>query len=129
MSVALERKLMPCGAEPSGTFGPKLRALCGLVNDAKFDANPGLDDDDVADGGPLPLDAGGVDERKQVRARALWHMKSRIVSAIIRGNKPILDRYMGLYRSAVRVSAQAATVSPAPTEDQVEEVEMDEEAG
>jgi len=41
---------MPCGAEPSGTFGPKLRALCGLVNDAKFDASPGLDDDDVADG-------------------------------------------------------------------------------
>jgi len=125
VSVALERKLMPCGAEPSGTFGPKLRALCGLVNDAKFDASPGLDDDDVADGGPLPLDAGGVDERKQVRARALWHMKSRIASAIIRGNKPILDRYMALYKSAV--SAQAATVLPAPTE--VDEVEMDVEAG
>jgi len=41
----------------------------------------------------VPLDAdhdgGGVGERKLVRARALWHMKSRIASAIIRGNKPI----------------------------------------
>jgi hypothetical protein len=111
VSLAQERTLWPCGAEPSGTFGPKLRALCGLVVDAKFDADPDADDDDgVLDGGPLPPDVvDGVAELKRARAHALWHLKSHIASAVVRSNKPILDRYLQLCRDRESESAEPSS--------------------
>jgi len=106
--VTLAQERMPCGAEPSGTFGHRFARCAAWSSTPSVDADPNADDDDqVPDGGPLPPDVvDSAAELKQARARALWHLKSQIASAVVRGNKPILDRYLQLCRDRDSTSAE-----------------------
>jgi len=84
--VTLAQERMPCGAEPSGTFGHRFARCAAWSSTPSVDADPNADDDDqVPDGGPLPPDVvDSAAELKQARARALWHLKSHIASAVVR---------------------------------------------
>jgi len=54
-----------------------------------------------------------VAELKYARARALWRLKSHIATAVARGNKPILDRYLQLCKDldVVKPDLSASTSS------------------
>ena len=126
--VTLAQERMPCGAEPSGTFGHRFARCAAWSSTPSVDADPNADDDDqVPDGGPLPPDVvDSAAELKQARARALWHLKSHIASAVVRGNKPILDRYLHNCAGTAIRRRRSPLLAPCPLRMDPMELESDD---
>jgi len=102
------RSACPAVPSPLARLDTDYARCAAWSSTPSVDADPNADDDDqVPDGGPLPPDVvDSAAELKQARARALWHLKSQIASAVVRGNKPILDRYLQLCRDRDSTSAE-----------------------
>ena len=109
------RSACPAVPSPLARLDTDYARCAAWSSTPSVDADPNADDDDqVPDGGPLPPDVvDSAAELKQARARALWHLKSHIASAVVRGNKPILDRHLPAQLCRDRDSTSAEPASGA----------------